>query len=187
MQISKRHYWTVNGVYSSNFDAKGSFKYFRTQVFDNDIITHKDDSLILLYRPKGSMPWQRVSSLKKGNWIVGYLEVDHLQNGQYVLAAYNHNFLGINKTETGADELQLQISPNPSKSNFYFQLNTNVESFIVIYDSVGREVASFEMQPASNGSKARWNAHNASAGQYYVALYSREGILMYQTSIIVSK
>jgi len=187
LRISSNHYWTVNGLYPTNYDSKGSFKYFRTSGFDNDIITHKDDSLILLYRPQGGMPWQRVQSVKKGNWVVGYLEVAHLHNGQYVLAAYDHTYLGVEKGVKVAGNLELRVSPNPSKSDFRFELNDNLPSTIVIYDSLGKKIATIDMQLEGDKSIARWNASGNAPGQYFVILYSMEGLQMYQTTILISK
>ena len=187
LRISSHRFWTVEGVYSTGFDAIGSFRYYRTTDLDADIIKNKNDSLILLYRPHGGIPWQRVASTKLGNWVVGYLEVNHLMNGQYALAAYDYNYLGISSSEGEMEELNLQISPNPSNGPVKFILNDNFPCVVMVYDSVGKKVATIEMVNKGAQSEGNWNTDRQAAGRYFVALYSEEGFLMQQKSVIISK
>ncbi|MCK5857602.1 MAG: M1 family metallopeptidase [Bacteroidales bacterium] len=187
LRISPNHFWTVEGIYPSAYDAIGSFRYFKASEIDADLIKNKNDSLILLYRPHGGMPWQRIASTKKGNWIVGYLEVNHLMNGQYVLAVYDYNYLGISDVKGGDEDLNLLISPNPSNGPIKFELNDDFPCYILIYDSVGKQVANVEMINIGSKLEGRWNPERHSAGRYFVGLYSKEGILMQQTSLIISK
>ena len=185
LKISTRHYWTVNGIYPTNYDATALFNYQKVGDMDNDIIKSRYDSLIVLYRPHAGVAWQRVVATKKGNWITGYMEVEHVKNGDYVLAAYDHNYLGISDTKA-SEELKLTISPNPSSSNFNFELNDNFTTFIVIFDSVGREVASMKMKTSNDRSRARWSPHKLAAGRYIVVLYTEDGTQLLNTSLIIS-
>ena len=187
LRISTRHFWTVNGIYPSNYDAMGSFRYYKATDLDNDIILSRYDSLVLFYRPQGGIPWQRVSFNKNGNWAVGYMEVAHLKNGQYVLAAYDHNYLAINKKMEEGASVKLSISPNPSNEQFRFVMNDNFPAYIVIYDSVGKQIAKVDMELQGKVGAAYWNPNGQAAGQYVVVLYSQDGTPKYTGSLIISK
>jgi len=185
LRISSRHYWSVNGIYPANFDAKAYFKYLRVGDMDNDIIKSRYDSLIVLYRPHAGRKWRAVAANKVGNWLAGYMEVEHVKNGDYVLAAYDYHYLDIpNVKDNGG--LKLKISPNPSSSGFKFELNDNFRSDIVIYDSIGQEVAFVKMKSSGDKCTARWKPHKLAAGRYIVVLYTEDGAQLLNTSLIIS-
>ena len=187
LRISSRHYWTVNSIPSSNYDARISFHYYKGVDFDNDIIKNKDDSLVILYRPHGAMAWQKVKFTKTGPWIAGYIEVDHAQNGDYVLAAYDYNYLGLHDYKNVRGKLKMKVKPNPSSSVFNFEVNDDRPAYIVIYDSVGKEIAKVEMVCQVDKSKGIWSPNGLPSGHYIAVLFSMDGSPSYKTSIIISE
>ncbi len=188
LRISTRHFWTVNSLQSSNFDAAIFFHYYKGVDFDNDIIKNKDDSLVLLYRPHGSIAWQRTSFTKQGNWIAGYMKVDHLKNGDYVLAAYDYHYLGLNDSQLISDDFSFKISPNPSSDEFHFEMNDEFPASILIYDSVGKQITKLKMNALYiNHSEVNWKPKGLAAGNYIVVLVSEKGRQLYQTKLIISK
>jgi aminopeptidase N len=187
LRISTRHYWTVNGVYPTSYDAMGAFRYYRATDLDNDIILSRYDSLIMLYRPHAGIPWQRIAFNKNGNWVVGYMEVSHLKNGEYALAAYDYNYLGIEKPAAVFEGLKLKINPNPAKGKVHFQLNDDIASYVIIYDSVGKEIAKVQMNTWMNNSEGYWNTDGQAAGQYIVIVYSIDDTAIYKSSLIIAE
>ena len=187
LRISTRHYWTVNGVYPANYDATGSFRYYRATDLDNDIILSRYDSLIMLYRPHAGVPWQRIAFNKVGSWVVGYMEIANLKNGEYTLAAYDFNFLSIDSDYTKSSNLKFSISPNPSAGQFHFVLNDDFPAYIVIYDSVGKEVRKLAVASHNNGGEAYWTPNSQAVGHYVVVLFDNTGTVRYKTSLIISE
>jgi aminopeptidase N len=188
MRISSNRYWTVNGIYPNTFDAEVQFRYLRTKGFDNDIIKNKQDSLVVLYRPHGSMAWQPVKFEKQGNWIAGYIKVPHVRNGDYVLAVYDYKYLGIRdgNLEKGS-RLKLIIRPNPSQGPVSFEVNSNDVVYMMVYDSSGRQVDRVPMRPSSDKSSCVWNHPQLPAGRYYIVLFDGQSKPLYRSSVIISK
>ena len=186
MLLSTRHFWTVNGVDVNNYDATGMFHYIRNPYADNDIIKSLKDSVVVLYRPFGRMAWQPITFTKNGNSIAGYLEVEHLQNGQYALAAYGYKFLGINQHKL-KPSFKFVASPNPSKGAFHFKMNDDFPSYITIYDSVGKELKRVDMKIYKGGAEAEWTPSGQAVGMYFVVLNTIKGDAVYKTSIIISE
>jgi len=184
LRISTRHFWTVNSIQSSGFDAALYFHYYKGVGFDNDIIKNKDDSLVLLYRPHGAIAWQRIHFIKQGNWIAGYMKVDQFRNGDYVLAVYDYHYLGFDKATSLEHNFKFSISPNPSNTDFHFEMNSSIPAFISIYDSAGKQVVQLEMNKGLNHSQAYWQPNELATGQYIVVLYSTDGKILYKTKLI---
>lgn len=187
LRISTNHYWTVNSIRANKFDATISFRYFKGVDFDIDIIKNKDDSLVMLYRPHGAMPWQRVKFQKNGNWIAGYMEVEHAQNGDYVLAAYDYKCLGINEQQDDSKKVKFSVSPNPSNGYFNFELEYPEPTYIIIYDLSGKQVANLDMITESGKSNTKWNPEGLAPAQYLLVLFNQEGKSVHKTSIIISE
>jgi aminopeptidase N len=188
LRISTHHFWTVNSIQSSNFDASISFHYYKGVDFDNDIIKNKNDSLVLLFRPHGGIGWQRIHFTKQGIWIAGYMKVNHIKNGDYVLAAYDYHYLGLNDSQLMNDNFSFKISPNPSSDEFHFEMNDEFPASILIYDSAGKQVTKLKMNALyTNHSEANWKPKGLAAGNYIVVLVSEKGRQLYQTKLIISK
>jgi len=184
LKISDKHYWTVQFNNQSKVDLSGKFRYLKNAKFDLDLIHSSQDSLIILYRKSCGLPWQRVSFTKDGNWIAGYMVVDNLKPGQYVLGSYAAEFLGID-SKNAVTELKLTISPNPSSENFNFEGNFHFPTTIGIYDSLGKQVDAFEMNIENNKSTYKWQPNSIAKGTYIVVVYDKSGIAIYKSKLVV--
>lgn len=186
LHISSKHYWTVASNRSNTFEAQGQFKYFKTTDLDADIITSSQDSLIILYRPHGAIPWRKVSFQKQGNWVAGYMLVDNLQNGEYALASYDAQHLGFS-SEIDNNNLEMIITPNPSNGIFHFQINSSEIANIKIYDNQGRQLDSLDLVASKNKSFADWYPNNLAAGNYIAVLLDANGNQLLSRRVIISK
>jgi aminopeptidase N len=188
LRISSNRYWTVNGIYPTAFDAEIQFRYLRTPGFDNDIIKNKQDSLVVLYRPHGSMAWRPVKFEKQGNWIAGYIKVPHVRNGDYVLAVYDYKYLGIRdrnlQNEAG---LKLKIKPNPAQGPVSFEINSNKVVYLMVYDSSGRQIDRIAMQQSADKSSGVWHHQQLASGRYFIVLFDRQNKPVYRSSVIISQ
>ncbi len=186
LHISSKHYWRVTSNRKSGFVVNGKFKYWRTSDFDADIISSYQDSLVVLYRPHGGVSWQKVNSQKQGNWITGYIVVDDLQDGEYVLASYDAQHLNVNSNRS-YDVLQLSVSPNPSSDVFHFVVNTNSTSSILIYDNQGRQLDSLKLNNINDKAYCDWNSNGLPQGNYFAVLIDKYGNQLLTKRIIISK
>jgi hypothetical protein len=154
---------------------------------DMDIITSSQDSLVLLYRKHGGIAWQRVSFTRPGSWIAGYIYVDDLLPGEYVLASYDAQHLGIPDAPGDSRKVKLSVSPNPSNDYFVFEANCNYPTELVIYDTTGKQVAKLKMQQSSSNSSLKWNPRALASGTYFGVLLTEDSVLLDQTKIIIKK
>lgn len=186
LHISSKHYWTVTSNADSSYIASGSFKYWRTNDFDADIIKSSRDSLVLLYRKHGGLPWRKLAFRQQGNWIMGYLIVDHLKSGEYVLASYDAQHLMIHSINQN-HKTALVISPNPGRESFRFSINKNVEAYALIFNMQAEQVDSILMIPNGANTVGKWKAGDYPAGSYFVVIMDKQGRQLATNKFVISK
>lgn len=162
LAISSNHYWTIEGIFPPSFNARGIFTYNKN-TFDGDIITNKNDSLVILYRPGTANDWMPVDFIQTGPWQIGTLTVDYLQPGQYTLAVWDELYVG--SRENLKNHKLLHIFPNPAKETLTIQTNYNKPSSLLIYDSTGKQV---HQKRIEINERAYWSGK---PGTYVVALF----------------
>jgi aminopeptidase N len=78
--IHKSYYWTVEGIWNSDFEATGLF--YITKLMDNNFTKlYKAKEYILMYRKNTNETWKQIESINKSQYLEAKLE-----NGQYVIA-----------------------------------------------------------------------------------------------------
>ncbi len=184
--LSNHRYWKIDGIFPQNFNAKGRFYYSKLNHLDNQLITSHADSLVILYRKNTTNDWQIVPTVRTGSSNSGYLIIDTLQIGEYVLGikACNHP-LEINQLNKNLN-LNLKVFPNPSKNIFNFSFNNPLPSTLKIFNTNGSLIYKTEVEP--NQNKAVWNSHNNLAGTYLVFLNEKNtNKIIGQNKLIVIK
>jgi aminopeptidase N len=100
LHLSDYRYWSVDGIWSSDFQAAAILYYDGSSgeqgYMDNTFITNKEDSLALLYRPDAEGYWQvdstaAIHTAGNANDRIGTVRIKNLQKGQYALAIYDIN------------------------------------------------------------------------------------------------
>ncbi len=187
LRISSKRYWTVAANNHQKLTAQGQFRYWRTADLDADIITSSQDSIVILYREHGGQKWRKQAFQKMGNWVTGYLWVDNLKSGEYALAVYDASCLGISDKSNLIREIELKISPNPSKDEFRFEGNFDFQTTIRVYDSLGKEVAELQMEVSNGKSEKIWRPSNLPVGAYFVTLSTSDSTIIHRTKLIISE
>ena len=182
LRISSKRYWTVASNNISKYKATGHFRYWKTPNLDSDIILSSMDSVVLLYRPDATFTWQKVDFEKQGNWVIGFLVTENLKPGEYSIAAYDYNYLGID--DNYKTEIELIISPNPSDGIFNFDGNFSFPTKAIIIDINGRQVDSFELNNNSQRSYYKWNAEKLASGTYFVKIIDFDNNTLYTAKVI---
>jgi aminopeptidase N len=144
--LSPNRYWKVDGITNPGFVASARINYDgRTISFagnsylDHNLISGKEDSLILLYRPGAGYDWTEYSSYTKTmgnvNDKTGSMTLDSIKKGEYVLAMKNALLASSPLIEKAQRDYRIYPNPAGNKVNIELRFNTNNKSDIDIYDS----------------------------------------------------
>lgn len=141
-KLSTSRYWRITGNISSNFDATANLtytKFAQAGSLDADLLSHSEDSLLLLYRKDARDPWLEYPFYQKNilnnpNNGIGRMELSKVLTGEYVFAN-GVSTIGID--EKNEKRINANIYPNPADSLLkietkklkediaYFIFNTN--------------------------------------------------------------
>ncbi|MHC1708458.1 MAG: M1 family aminopeptidase [Bacteroidales bacterium] len=134
LTLSSSRFWTIEGIIPAGFKAKGKFNYSKFGYLDNDIITNIKDSLVLLYRPGTTTAWQSIPFAMNGVPYQGELITDSLMIGEYTLAIWDHDFLGMAEPNS---KKTMSISPNPASKMINICLYNKKPRQLRIFDNNG--------------------------------------------------
>ena len=144
-KLSSSRYWRVTGSLSNSFEATArmSFNRFPNQgSLDADLLSHSEDSIILLYRKDARSPWLEYPYYSKNmlgnpNNGFGRMELSKVLPGEYVFAN-GESTLGL---EEHSRSSKLKLYPNPSDSvlNVSFKKSKSARAYR-IFSADGRLV-----------------------------------------------
>jgi len=163
LKISPARYWKIEGLLPQGFSAQGKFYYSQFGNLDNTLITHMQDSLVLLYRPSKAETWQGISFIMDGSPSQGELITNQVLTGEYSLAAWDHNYLGM--TEFSSKETSMKVFPNPSKGLVNIRLSPQKGGTMNIRKAEGKLVDSLQVSP--DQAKLEWKPSKPVASTYY--------------------
>ena len=98
LHLSDYRYWNVDGIWSPDFQASATINYNGLNsgqgYLDKSLITNREDSLVLMYRPDAESVWQIDSDAVRNTGRnvtdkIGSIRINNLQKGQYALAIYD--------------------------------------------------------------------------------------------------
>lgn len=117
LKISGTNHWVVSGVFPEDLKAQGRFFLDGTATsafLDDDIVTTAEDSLVLLYRPFPTGPWElhpdfQIIKLPSGD-LKSEIRANNLKPGEY--AAARGQFMTSSNQQVSLLE-QVEFYPNP--------------------------------------------------------------------------
>ena len=121
IDMSDRHYWNVNGVWSPELwlDARISYNANNQNSLDWDITGTSEENLMLVWRPDASQPWTIYPDyeLQAGNLFNGggTVRITLLRQGDYALANGD-----VAAAVESLNEISLNVFPNPSQGELSF-------------------------------------------------------------------
>lgn len=126
--LNPYHYWSVDGVFASDFHATAEFEYNGSTNtnqghMDNELIID-EDSLVFMYRRGAGFEWAEVNGYEiiTGASVVnkrGSVRIDTLKRGEYVLARYDFTAGISHQNPTVSEPFAF---PNPSNGRFRLKL-----------------------------------------------------------------
>lgn len=170
-RISDQHYWSVEGILSPGFKAKGEFNYngYKTTsgayaYLDTSLVATNADSLALFYRKGAGDEWTRETAVTKTiiNLKSGYFIVDSLKIGEYAFA--NMSDITTSLADIKIKHQQVKIYPNPAKGRVTIEFSEAPSSLIKIniIGTDGKKIGSEEM----SGQKKEINIQHLPKGTY---------------------
>ncbi len=169
LRMSDYRYWKVEGIFPPGFSAKARFSYNRGYNLDNTLLVNSEDSIVILYRKGPGHEWYGVPFKKTGAWSSGNLEVQSLQPGEYTLAVWDAQYVGIRENKPGT---QLSVFPNPAYDYCNILASGTAASKVSISNSTGLIVKEFALKQGEN--HIRWDSINQPAGMYLINLIDKE-------------
>ncbi len=172
LTLSDYHHWRVDGIFPEGSQLGGSFMYNKYSSLDNTLMEDPNDSLVILYRPDRAADWQALQAEQIGSPAVGYFRVEDLQKGEYTLAVWDAQFVGIPDGRSDAGN-RIRIFPNPAKDNVTINSPKATFRLIRIFDANGKTVASLPLDPV--GKSVTWSTAGLSRGAYFVNFFDEKG------------
>lgn len=182
VRLSDYHYWSVDGNWDSTFHSKCSFIYNGSNSLtaghiDNTFITGTEDSLKLFFRSSAADDWYVVGAtthnMGNPNDKVGSFTVDSLKKGEYVLGYLDYT-VGLNSETTNKSLAKvISVAPNPAKHTcrINFSLPERSNAIIQLCNVKGEVVD--QVVVYSHQEFIDWDCSGKPAGTYLCSMISK--------------
>ncbi|MFA7081095.1 MAG: M1 family aminopeptidase [Bacteroidales bacterium] len=187
-RISRKHYWTIEGMGLENCQIEGNFFYklvSGSNNFDNDLISKYSslDSLMLLYRPNHNADWIPVKTNDANN-TSGYLKLNALWEGDYIMAIGDKSIIGLANLDK-ACEPKMKLYPNPVRDMVNLKFSDIKDDYnLIITDNMGKEFHNAKIIKGS--TNIQFNI-NLNSGLYIISLVSKDKQTLIREKMIVIK
>lgn len=165
-KISPNRYWTIHRLDKGNSVINGEFQYQRSDIYDAELLKSNEDEIVILYRKDASHQWEKLEFTQKGNNNAGYLTVENIQSGDYILAVWNEKYVNINEN----NETRIDIYPNPAKSHININLKNETREKASITNQLGQVVKEVNI----DGKEVTINIENLTPGTYFVNISNQK-------------
>ena len=179
LKISTKHYWNIFRQDYGFPDIQGVFTYSKSN--DNDLIFSENDSATLLYRANMNEPWHEIPYTlnPQSNWRMGQFFVDDLQSGEYCIAVWDKEHIGVAEM---MENQRMKVYPNPAESQVNIQMKDLCVGQIVICDSQGKTVRQIAIKQSDHVAIA---TEGLSKGLYFVKRTDENGTVLETETLII--
>ncbi len=190
-RISNSHYWKIDGLLPSTFNATANFEYQGGSglKLDADLTEFTEDSIVLVYRPNPSEDWVRYEPILTSNTSPndgqGIIQAKNLQLGEYTFA--NGEFpLMVNNKEPEVLS-QLEVFPNPGKGIFYLsgQLAAPRALNCSVFDVKGQLIKVIDLGDFHGEWNAEVDLRSLTKGSYLLKIEDEAGDLMASEKVLI--
>ena len=179
LTLSSKHFWTINRYDFGEASVKGMFDYSKN--FDSDIIHTENDSATLFYRKNASEPWHEIPHLAYpgSTWKMGRFIVDDLQAGEYVIAVWDKESLGL---EDGIENgTPMQAFPNPAEKQVTVVWRGQNDGQVMLYDLQGK----LQMRTDCVGNEVVFSLEGLAQGTYLLKCVDKNGTILDTAKLVV--
>lgn len=180
LRLSPTRYWKIEGVFDDSYQAHGSFFYNRASNLDDSLILSENDSIVILYRKTPADTWQEIPQSRYGIWSIGNVIVDNIEAGEYTLAVWDKQIVGINNESENNSNIKIYPNPSNGKLNFKFEKRGNYS--IVLYNNAGKQISTFAIN--SKKGSYNWKSNNILPGTVIANVY-QDGKLLTSKKVIL--
>ena len=179
LTLSSKHFWTINRYDFGEASVKGMFDYSKN--IDSDIIHTENDSATLFYRKNASEPWHEIPHLAYpgSTWKMGRFIVDDLQAGEYVIAVWDKETLGL---EDGIENgTPMQVFPNPAEKQVTVVWRAQNDGQVMLYDLQGKLL----MRTDCVGNEVVFSLEGLAQGTYLLKCVDKNGTVLDTEKLVV--
>jgi len=182
LRLSPYRHWEVSGINLEAQSLRGRFFYSDGASLDGSLFESSNDSVVILYRQNAADDWQAVSHYREGIWNIGYIYVDELLPGQYTLAVWDTQIVGLPEKPSVKKETEIKAFPNPTQGMLTFQWDQKLSGSLVFTDQNGKicHRISFEHKNIIEVDSSRLEK-----GLYLIELKNMRGSAVAWTKIVV--
>jgi aminopeptidase N len=180
LTLSSKHFWTINRFDFGEAEVEGWFDYSKNN--DGDIIETQNDSATLLYRRNVSEPWHEIAyTLYSGsNWRQGRFILDNVQPGEYTIAVWDKEALGMEEFTLSEDSMQ--VFPNPAQKEVNVSWNTLSDGQIILSDLNGKVL---KTKSFTQADRMVLSVEGLAQGTYLLTRQTLDGNLIETKTIII--
>ena len=180
LTLSSKHFWTINRFDFGAAKVEGWFDYSKNN--DGDIIETQNDSATLLYRRNVSEPWHEIAyTLYPGsNWRQGRFILDDVQPGEYTLAVWDKEALGMEEFAVSDDSML--VFPNPAQKEVNVSWNTLSDGQIILSDLNGKVLKTWGFNQAD---RMVLSVEGLAQGTYLLTRQALDGSLIETKTILI--
>jgi hypothetical protein len=184
LRLSDYRHWHVDGIIPAGFDAGISFSYQRAGFLDDNLIVSSADSLVILYRASTADDWSGIPFERYGAWHAGQIRLDTLRLGEYTLAVWDAEFVGIDSPAKKPDN-RVHCFPNPGKGKITITWHLPSAKRMQISDINGVIVAEYKLRDYQD--TAVWETGKLVPGLYFIRLFTHDNIAAETTRFILTE
>ena len=180
LTMSTKHFWTINRYDFGEADVTGMFDF--TSSSENDIIHSENDSATLMYRRNAAEAWHEIEhTVYPGStWRHGRLVVENFPSGEYVIAVWDKEALGMEEYANPVKKVQLY--PNPAEGQVRMTWDGAFEGQICIVGVEGKELKRMSFSPTES---VEFSTADLPKGCYTVMCLDKEGKVILTEKLIV--
>ena len=174
--ISDRHFWQVAMTGSSFANISGNIEYNGKDSigFDETVLEHTEDSVILAYRKDFSEPWKEYSFYTKKALNLsdkkGFFLLSNILPGEYTVA-YCYK---LNVSVESPNQIEyVQAYPNPVEDAFFLRINNpNEITYVKAHNFNGQEIGKLNFENLDRQIKVSLDKQIPS-GMYRISLWNQ--------------
>lgn len=138
LRLSPYRHWEVATVLATGTALRGRFFFSDGSSLDGSLLNSPADSIVILYRENTAADWRYIPQQREGLWNIGYLYVDELLAGQYTLAVWDTEIVGLHKQNQETVKPTIKAFPNPAQGQLKLQWDSKMSGSMVFTDQNGK-------------------------------------------------
>ncbi len=182
LRLSPYRHWEVNGINLETQEMRGRFFYSDGESLDGNLLESENDSIVILYRQNTADEWSAIPQSREGLWNIGYIYVDELLPGQYTLAVWDKQIVGLSENPTSHPESEIKAFPNPTQGKLTFRWEQKFSGSLIFTDQNGKTTT---IIPFENTNQIEVDSNRWEKGLYLIEQKNPEGRAVAFTKIVV--